>query len=89
MATSHCPGECKDFMERFLSCLKENGNDNSLCREESRAYLQCRMERYVPLLVHTLPPAIISLCVCFSRNLMTREDFRRLGYKQSDDENTR
>ena len=40
-------GECRDHMMKFLSCLKEKGSDNSLCRDESRAYLQCRMDRYV------------------------------------------
>ena len=43
-------GECKDYMVKFLSCLKLCSNDNSRCREESKAYLQCRMDRCV---VHT------------------------------------
>lgn len=38
-------GECKEYMVKFLSCLKQCNNDNSRCREESKAYLQCRMDR--------------------------------------------
>ncbi|CAI8034906.1 Cytochrome c oxidase assembly protein COX19 [Geodia barretti] len=60
-------GECRDHMMKFLSCLKEKGSDNSLCRDESRAYLQCRMDR----------------------DLMTKEDFRKLGYKEPDEINLR
>ena len=29
----------------YMECLKRCNNDNSLCRKESRQYLQCRMDR--------------------------------------------
>jgi hypothetical protein len=32
-------------MQAFLACLKANGNDGRRCREESKAYLGCRMDR--------------------------------------------
>lgn len=31
-------------MLRYMSCLRENKDDNSLCREESKKYLNCRMD---------------------------------------------
>jgi len=36
-------GECKKFYLHFMICLAENGNKNSLCRQESKDYLDCRM----------------------------------------------
>ncbi|XP_038677032.1 cytochrome c oxidase assembly protein COX19 [Scyliorhinus canicula] len=38
-------GECRKFKEKFMKCLRESKFDNSLCREESKEYLECRMER--------------------------------------------
>ncbi|KAG0255438.1 Cytochrome c oxidase assembly protein cox19 [Actinomortierella ambigua] len=32
-------------MQAYLSCLKENQNNNGKCREFSREYLECRMQR--------------------------------------------
>uniref|UniRef100_A0A8C5QID0 Cytochrome c oxidase assembly protein COX19 n=1 Tax=Leptobrachium leishanense TaxID=445787 RepID=A0A8C5QID0_9ANUR len=38
-------GECKSFKEKFMKCLIENASQNHLCREVSKEYLECRMER--------------------------------------------
>ncbi|XP_061455470.1 cytochrome c oxidase assembly protein COX19 [Rhineura floridana] len=38
-------GECTAFKEKFMKCLKENRFENALCRQESKEYLECRMER--------------------------------------------
>ncbi len=38
-------GECKSSMSSYLSCLKDNKNDYFPCRDLSKAYLQCRMDR--------------------------------------------
>ncbi|XP_018426250.1 PREDICTED: cytochrome c oxidase assembly protein COX19 [Nanorana parkeri] len=38
-------GECKPFKVKFMKCLRENTFQSSLCREESKEYLECRMER--------------------------------------------
>jgi len=38
-------GECKEFMIKYMQCLKTNERETNKCREESKAYLQCRMER--------------------------------------------
>uniref|UniRef100_A0A8C7AEN0 Cytochrome c oxidase assembly protein COX19 n=1 Tax=Neovison vison TaxID=452646 RepID=A0A8C7AEN0_NEOVI len=38
-------GECRSFKEKFMKCLRDNKFENALCRKESKAYLECRMER--------------------------------------------
>uniref|UniRef100_A0A8C0L765 Cytochrome c oxidase assembly factor COX19 n=1 Tax=Canis lupus dingo TaxID=286419 RepID=A0A8C0L765_CANLU len=40
-------GECKSFKEKFMKCLRDSKFENALCRKESKAYLECRMERQV------------------------------------------
>ncbi|KAM6898447.1 cytochrome c oxidase assembly protein COX19 [Lycodopsis pacificus] len=37
-------GECKAFKETFMKCLRNNNFDNSLCRLQSKDYLECRMD---------------------------------------------
>lgn len=31
----------------YLKCMKASKNDNGQCRHLSKAYLQCRMDRWV------------------------------------------
>ncbi|XP_043945458.1 cytochrome c oxidase assembly protein COX19 [Protopterus annectens] len=38
-------GECSEFKDNFMRCLRQNNFENSLCRQQSKEYLQCRMER--------------------------------------------
>ncbi|KAL7979248.1 hypothetical protein Chor_015272, partial [Crotalus horridus] len=38
-------GECTLFKEKFMKCLQANHFENGLCRQESKEYLECRMER--------------------------------------------
>ncbi|XP_064414298.1 cytochrome c oxidase assembly protein COX19 [Latimeria chalumnae] len=38
-------GECKQFKEKFMKCLRESRYENALCRLQSKEYLECRMER--------------------------------------------
>ncbi|XP_004688401.1 PREDICTED: cytochrome c oxidase assembly protein COX19 [Condylura cristata] len=38
-------GECKRFKEKFMKCLRDKNFENALCRNESKEYLECRMER--------------------------------------------
>ncbi|XP_014367207.2 cytochrome c oxidase assembly protein COX19 [Papilio machaon] len=52
-------GVCKKSMTRFMKCLFNNNNNNSLCRDEAKEYLACRMEN----------------------NLMAKEDWSKLGFK--------
>ena len=38
-------GECKRVMRAYLGCLKSRGDDAARCRDLSKKYLECRMER--------------------------------------------
>jgi len=38
-------GECKKHYLKYMICLAENGNKNSMCRVESKNYLECRMDK--------------------------------------------
>ncbi|XP_071954383.1 cytochrome c oxidase assembly protein COX19-like [Antedon mediterranea] len=38
-------GECKAFKIQFMECMRRCGQHSSECRLESKAYLECRMER--------------------------------------------
>jgi len=37
-------GVCKDFMTKYMDCLKKSKSKNTSCREESKSYLDCRMK---------------------------------------------
>jgi cytochrome c oxidase assembly protein subunit 19 len=38
-------GECKINMLRYMICLRENSNQSSECRQLSKEYLDCRMQK--------------------------------------------
>lgn len=37
-------GLCKKVMLKYMVCLTANNNDSSVCRQEARDYLECRMK---------------------------------------------
>jgi len=37
--------ECRDPMELYLQCLRDNEDRHHMCRDYSKRYLQCRMDR--------------------------------------------
>ena len=37
-------GECKEYMMKYLKCLKDNSSDHGCCRVQAKEYLQCRMD---------------------------------------------
>ncbi|KAH9487070.1 Cytochrome c oxidase assembly protein COX19 [Psilocybe cubensis] len=39
------PGECKDKMQQYMACLKQNGSTSTPCRNLSKEYLDCRMNK--------------------------------------------
>jgi len=39
-------GDCHEQVQAYQDCLKKHDNESYLCRELSRAYLQCRMDTY-------------------------------------------
>ncbi|KAH8086642.1 hypothetical protein BXZ70DRAFT_1002241 [Cristinia sonorae] len=38
-------GECKDYMQLYLDCLRKSGSESTACRHLNRDYLDCRMAR--------------------------------------------
>ncbi|PCH33295.1 hypothetical protein WOLCODRAFT_86679 [Wolfiporia cocos MD-104 SS10] len=38
-------GECKDYMQLYLDCLRKNASNSTPCRHLNRDYLDCRMNR--------------------------------------------
>jgi len=36
-------GECKEFMSTYMACLKHNEYNNEKCKQQSKQYLNCRM----------------------------------------------
>ncbi|EIW64967.1 uncharacterized protein TRAVEDRAFT_109261 [Trametes versicolor FP-101664 SS1] len=38
-------GECKQYMQSYLDCLRKNTNNSTPCRHLNKDYLECRMAR--------------------------------------------
>lgn len=38
-------GECKEFMVKYLKCMKTSKSQSTECRHLSKEYLNCRMEK--------------------------------------------
>ncbi|KAM0786840.1 Cytochrome c oxidase assembly protein cox19 [Microbotryomycetes sp. NB124-2] len=38
-------GECKEYMKRYLDCMKRAKNQSTDCRHLSKEYLNCRMDK--------------------------------------------
>ncbi|KAI0374532.1 hypothetical protein BV20DRAFT_987897 [Pilatotrama ljubarskyi] len=38
-------GECKQYMQMYLDCLRKNGSNSTPCRHLNKDYLECRMSR--------------------------------------------
>lgn len=36
--------ECKKFMEQYMTCLHSSNDVHHKCKDQSKAYLECRME---------------------------------------------
>ena len=84
----------------YLACLKDNTGDASKCRDLSKLYLQCRMDRcfytetlLLQLLDWTLNEALafaqLLQCAEFKtvlcyRNLMAKQDLKELGFRSED-----
>lgn len=44
-------GLCKAFMRAYLACAQAHEQAHHLCRDASKEYLQCRMDKCVPALL--------------------------------------
>jgi len=40
-------GECKEYMVKYLKCMKTSKSQSTECRHLSKEYLNCRMEKCV------------------------------------------
>ncbi|NWY31972.1 COX19 protein, partial [Pheucticus melanocephalus] len=69
-------GECSAFKERFMECLRRSGYESAACRQSAMAYLQCRMDRRVPVPRHGGDGGERS-----PRQLMANEPLEKLGFK--------
>ncbi|KAM0750284.1 hypothetical protein T439DRAFT_326240 [Meredithblackwellia eburnea MCA 4105] len=38
-------GECKEYMKRYLNCMKTAKSQSTDCRQLSKEYLGCRMDK--------------------------------------------
>ena len=38
-------GECRQFFVTYMNCLRRNNHESAACRDESKDYLGCRMEK--------------------------------------------
>ena len=38
-------GDCKPYYAKYMLCLLDNKNNATLCRNESKDYLGCRMDK--------------------------------------------
>ncbi|KAK9717350.1 Cytochrome c oxidase assembly protein cox19, variant 2 [Basidiobolus ranarum] len=56
-------GECKEAMMEYMECLKQNKAVNGACRDLSKAYLKCRMERFIQYSTLTLFSTQLTLLV--------------------------
>lgn len=48
-------GECKQYMQSYLDCLRKNTNNSTPCRHLNKDYLECRMARCVCLSTSNFP----------------------------------
>jgi hypothetical protein len=39
--------ECTPLFRAYIECLRANQNDNRACKEASKLYMVCRMEKFV------------------------------------------
>lgn len=69
-------GECKDQMQRYMSCLRANSSTSSPCRPLSKEYLDCRMSKSAVL--HAVDAICTENPLC--RGLMERDEWKNLGF---------
>ncbi len=67
-------GECKDFMKKYLDCLRKNGSNSSPCRHLNKDYLECRMSRCVGP-----TSSRCAFLTCLRSGLMERDEWTNLG----------
>lgn len=71
-------GECKDYMVKYLKCMKTSKSQSTDCRHLSKEYLNCRMEKCVQVLSFRGSSLTCSDC----RGLMERANWQDLGFQE-------
>lgn len=71
-------------MTSYLACMKKvRGVNKDECRDLAKAYLSCRMDKYV-----FLSSLLFTLALTGSSNLMARDEFKNLGFADPSKETT-
>jgi cytochrome c oxidase assembly protein subunit 19 len=72
--------ECKPYKEKYLSCLKDVDDKHHLCRELSKEYLQCRMDRNLMASedLDKVCYAICDICTLFLCNVLNYGHLHRV-----------
>jgi cytochrome c oxidase assembly protein subunit 19 len=76
-------GECKQFMTRYLDCLKKNSSASSECRHLNRDYLDCRMQKCV------IRVQLARYALTHGRSgLMEKDEWKNLGLANLKDDDS-
>ena len=51
--------DCTESFKAYMACLKEHNNENGKCREQSKQYLHCRMQKKL-----MIPTSMAALGFC-------------------------
>lgn len=70
-------------MTLYMNCLRGHGNTSTDCRDLSKNYLECRMQKFVVISRFFFPPEVVT-SENLSRGLMERDDWRNLGLSNVD-----
>lgn len=68
-------GECASLMKTYLKCLQEYHHEQSPCKNVAKAYLECRMERFVKFQIKKTSDTL--------RSLFQKHDMHDLGFQES------
>ncbi|KAG5523468.1 hypothetical protein RHGRI_035315 [Rhododendron griersonianum] len=73
---------CDLEKKEYISCLKSAGHNSDKCRNFSKKYLECRMEK---LGKEKVAPVGTASCRAEGRNLMAKQDMSELGFGREGD----
>ncbi|KAG5523461.1 hypothetical protein RHGRI_035315 [Rhododendron griersonianum] len=76
---------CDLEKKEYISCLKSAGHKSDKCRNFSKKYLECRMEKLVSFGKEKVAPVGIASCRAEGRNLMAKQDMSELGFGREGD----
>ena len=62
------PTQCRAVAHEFLGCIESNKRDYSACKDLSKAYLQCRMDKVCYVGGKGVVQADVCMCVSISNS---------------------